>query len=126
MAISWKQAFLQSFHEWCPWLILSPLVVWLAERFRFDRARWASGVLPHLPACVAVTLAYQGISALLMENTRIFEFRNEPATVGVVSGNLGAVRILSLPGTPPPAGYPAQPVDGGAGTSAERDHVFGV
>jgi len=65
--VSWKHAFLGALVQWCPWMVLSPAVVWLAERCRFDHARWLWGIFPHLPACVVVALGYQGISMVLMQ-----------------------------------------------------------
>src|ERR1043166_5634198 len=48
LKISWRDSFLRALVEWCPWMILSPVVVWLAERCRIERTRRLSGVLPHL------------------------------------------------------------------------------
>src|SRR5262245_30968168 len=77
LEISWQQAIFHAVTEWCPWLVLCPLVVWLAERFRFDRVRWPMGILPHLPACVLVVFAYHGLSMLLTENAgaKVFHTR---------------------------------------------------
>src|SRR5689334_18068044 len=36
LQISWRESFVRALVEWCPWMILSPAVVWLAERCRFD------------------------------------------------------------------------------------------
>src|SRR3989304_3686273 len=64
LRISPKRALVHAFPEGCPWLILSPLVVWLAERFRFDRTRRLFGVLPHILASVSTAFAYHGIILL--------------------------------------------------------------
>jgi two-component sensor histidine kinase len=97
--ISWRQAFHHAFTEWCPWLILCPLVLWLAERFRFERGRWVWGILPHLPACVLVALAYHGISVLLWPQMGGIILRTEAGQVqsamipptGVMAGAAGDV-----------------------------------
>src|SRR5215510_5549634 len=86
--ISWKDAFFGALIEWVPWMILSPGVVWLAEHFRFDRARFWS-VLPHVPACLLVALAYQGISMLLTPGpggVAIYNLQSGTATVRFAGG----------------------------------------
>jgi two-component sensor histidine kinase len=119
LRISWKQAFVHSFTEWFPWLILSPLVVWLAERFRFDRARWLSGVLPHLPACAFVALAYHGISVLLMQYTSGNAFRSGVGQVFGSDSNFQSV--VNLPGT-----TFTQPLNGEPGNQGGRGAVLSV
>jgi two-component sensor histidine kinase len=101
LQISWKESFFRALVEWCPWMILSPAVVWLAERRRFDRARRFWGVLPHLPACLLVALAYQGISALATQRSGgvvIYNFQNGPGTAGVFGGR--AMRVFDANDSP--------------------------
>jgi two-component sensor histidine kinase len=69
-------------------------VVWLAERFRFDRARRFWGVLPHVPACLAIALACQGISMLLTQRERGFVFHT--GSFEFARDGAGVVRGLSL------------------------------
>src|SRR4030095_16164184 len=79
LKISWHESFLRALVEWCPWMILSPAVVWLAARYQFDRTLRFWGVLPHLPACLLVVLAYQGISILLHQRSEgivLLNFQN--------------------------------------------------
>src|SRR5262245_3991258 len=92
--ISWKHAFLRALVEWVPWMILSPAVVWLAERFRFDRGRRFWGVFPHVPVCLVAVLACQGISMLLTQREGSFVFRT--GSVGLVRGGGGVVSDLVL------------------------------
>jgi two-component sensor histidine kinase len=83
--ISWWESFLRALVEWGPWMILSPIIVWLAKRCRFDRARRFWGVLPHLPACLLVVIAYQGILMLLTQHSGGVVFFNFQANVGSVA-----------------------------------------
>src|SRR4030095_1109282 len=82
---------LRALVEWCPWMILSPAVVWLAERYQFDRTRRFWGVLPHLPACLLVVLGYQGSSMFLTQwsgGIVVFSFQNSAASTGVGNGSV--------------------------------------
>src|SRR5260370_24116206 len=90
LKISWKESFLRSLIEWCPWMILSPAVMWLAERCQFDRTRKLWGVFPHLPACVLVAVAYQGIFMLLMQHQAGVFFRYSTGSVGYSTGSVGS------------------------------------
>ena len=37
LKISWMMAAESAFRDWFPWILLSPLAITLAEKFRFDR-----------------------------------------------------------------------------------------
>src|SRR5262245_4588073 len=108
--ISWHESFLRALVEWCPWMILSPAVVWLAERCQFDRTRRFWGLLPHLPACLLVVLAYHGISTGLTQRTGgivFFNLENGGGSPGFGSGRV--VQIIGSqtnfpPGVHPPLG----------------------
>jgi len=57
-ALPWSVALKHSLAEWLPWVVLSPLIFWLAERFPVERPRWWRGIAINLPvAMVAIVLA---------------------------------------------------------------------
>ena len=41
--------------DWLPWILASPLVLWLGRRFEFTSRRWGLSVLVHLFGCVLLT-----------------------------------------------------------------------
>jgi len=98
LKISWKESFLRSLIEWCPWMILSPAVMWLAERCQFDRTRRLWGVFPHMPACAIVALAYQGISMLFMPSPSSVFFRNNAGGVAAIGGGSAPVQGFATRG----------------------------
>jgi hypothetical protein len=59
--ISWTDAARSASRDWFPWMLLSPIAVILAGRFRFDRETWRKSLLIHLAACGVFTLAYEGL-----------------------------------------------------------------
>jgi two-component sensor histidine kinase len=129
--ISWWESFLRALVEWGPWMILSPVIVWLAGRCRFDRARRFWGVLPHLPACLLVALAYQAISMLLTQRSGsvvFFNVQNNGAMISFVREAppriFGSMPDPSLGGHPPPGAFFKTLNTGGSG-QAEREAGFG-
>lgn len=127
LKISWEEAFLHSLIEWCPWMILSPAVMWLAERCRFDRARWLWGVMPHLPACLLVALAYQGISMIFTQRQAGVFFHNSAGSAGVINNGSGGVQGFqgfasgaNFPSALPPPGVFTRSAD-----AAPADHPAG-
>lgn len=95
--ISWSESFLRALVEWGPWMILSPAVVWLAERYRFDRTRRFWGVFPHLPACLLVVIAYQGMLILLTQRSGgvvFFNVQNSSGSIAFVGGGPGPGRAF--------------------------------
>src|ERR1043166_952202 len=130
LKISWKESFMRALVEWCPWMILSPAVMWLAERCRFDRARRLWGVFPHVPACVLAALAYQGISMLLMQrqgSVVFHEFHNAGGRGGFTRGGygFGSGPSVSLGDLPPPGGF-TQRIDAGQAYRAPDEVGFSV
>jgi two-component sensor histidine kinase len=106
LKISWYQSFLRALVEWCPWMILSPAIIWLAERCQFDRTRRFWGLLPHLPACLLVMLAYQGILMFLTHQsvgTVFFNFQNSGGSPAF--GNGSGVQVFHSQSHPPFAAH---------------------
>src|SRR5437588_5364680 len=128
--ISWWESFLRALVEWVPWMILSPLIVWLAERCRFDRARRFWGVLAHLPACLLVALAYQGISMLLAQRSGsvvFFNVQNNGAMISFIRDGppriFGSMPDSSPNGHPPPGAF-LKSVNIGGSSRAESEVGF--
>ena len=124
LKISWRDSFLHALVEWCPWMILSPFVVWLAGRCRFDRGRRFWGVLPHLPACLFVVLAYHGISMFLTQRTGGIVFFNLQNGGGsAVFGSDKPVLVIGPQTNVPPGAQPALGIFPGAGNGADVSAV---
>jgi len=56
-AIPLSRAVMHAAIDWAAWLVLGPLVWWLARRTVFDRRRWALAAVAHLIACPVVVAA---------------------------------------------------------------------
>jgi two-component sensor histidine kinase len=128
--ISWWESFVRALIEWGPWMILSPVIVWLAERCRFDRERRFWGVSPHLPACLLVALAYQGISMLFMQRSGsllFFNVQNNGAMISFVRD--APLRMFGsasdpFPGGHPPPGAFLKSINIGGGARVDREAGF--
>ena len=59
--ISWMDSARRAFRDWFPWMLLSPVAVILAGRFRFDRGIWQRSLMIHLAACFLFTIASEGL-----------------------------------------------------------------
>jgi two-component system, LytTR family, sensor kinase len=64
--------------QWLPWILLSPLIMWIATAYTLDGANWRRTIWVHLVACVLVTgglgaLAYlEGPPPFLRGDSRPF------------------------------------------------------
>jgi two-component sensor histidine kinase len=111
LKISWTDAARNAFRDWFPWMLLSPVAVILAGRFRFDRGTWRRSLLIHLAACLFFTIAYEGLLLLVLPGPFILSTGGVPGGVGVFSTADGGlpgepsldVKILPSPGPIPPA-----------------------
>lgn len=63
--IPWRDAAGSAFHDWSPWMLLSPLAVILAGRFRFDHDGWKRSLAVHLLACCVFAVAYESLLVLV-------------------------------------------------------------
>lgn len=48
------------------WFAISPLILFLARRFPFEEGRWRSSLLPHILACVGISLGQLAIDSFLL------------------------------------------------------------
>jgi hypothetical protein len=64
LKIPWTVAASSAFRDWCPWILLSPIAVILAGRFRFGRDTWRRSLIVHFAGCIFLTIAYQGLLTL--------------------------------------------------------------
>jgi two-component system, LytTR family, sensor kinase len=54
--LPWRQAFTISLRDWFPWVVLAPIVAWLAFRFPLERPKLVISVPVHLVACMLAVL----------------------------------------------------------------------
>ncbi|HEV2329275.1 MAG TPA: sensor histidine kinase [Verrucomicrobiae bacterium] len=59
--ISWLDAAQGAFRDWFPWILLSPVALFLARKFRFGRKTWKRSFIAHFAACLLFTAAYEGL-----------------------------------------------------------------
>src|SRR5262249_16098084 len=85
LKISWMTAAESAFRDWFPWILLSPLAITLAEKFRFDRNTWRRSLVVHIVACFAFTIAYQGLLLLVY-----------PAPFALSAGGMGLITTTQI------------------------------
>lgn len=62
IGLSWSDAILVSLRDWYPWILLAPVVAWLAARFPFERDELALSIPVHIAACILAVLACELLS----------------------------------------------------------------
>lgn len=72
---------------WLLWAALSPLVFYLARRFRLERGRLFDKWLYHIPACVALALAHRAIYLLIGWMLHVANYRNLASLYEVYNQN---------------------------------------
>jgi Putative regulator of cell autolysis len=109
LKISWTDAARNAFRDWFPWMLLSPVAVILAGRFRFDRGTWRRSLLIHLAACFFFTIAYEGLLLLAYPAPFVLSTGGVPGGVGIFStagGGLPGVPFLDVKILPSPGPIP--------------------
>ncbi len=60
--IAWQQLAILNYAYWYLWALMTPAIVWLSQRFRFERGRLLRAFAVHIPA--VVTAAFLHIAAM--------------------------------------------------------------
>lgn len=113
--ISWMMAASSAFRDWFPWILLSPLVIFLADKFRLERDAWGRSLAVHLAACLLFTAAYEELVTLA-----------SPSPVFLTAGGMGIVAATApglSPGVPAAGGF-AGAFDGPPGASGSNTVFF--
>ena len=61
----WDRIFLWTLTDWYLWAALSPFILWLAHRYRFERGSWRQALVVHLPASVLFALLHLALQAVV-------------------------------------------------------------
>jgi signal transduction histidine kinase len=61
----WGRSIATAVAEWCPWVALTPLVMWLARRNRLTHRRWWRSVLILVPAGLVIVFVKLTITRVL-------------------------------------------------------------
>lgn len=119
--ISWADAARSAFHDWFPWMLLSPLAVIIAGSFRFDQVTWRRSLIIHAGACFLFTAAYEGLLILAYPTPLFLSTEGIDGGVGVFSTTYvmppglpnfsGSVQAFGLPSGSLPASSNAAAFD---------------
>jgi hypothetical protein len=93
----WSTAWRFSLFDWGPWIVLSPLVVWLARKFAIDHRTWRWALPVHVAISLALTFALDAAFQIAFTRQWI---------------ELPRPRMMPLP---PPPGAPTGGIGHGAG-----------
>src|SRR5215472_8053120 len=63
--ITWGRAFRVEFVDSCLWAILTPLILWAAERFPVDHRGWYQSAPVHLAVCLGISTVQKLTYAIL-------------------------------------------------------------
>ena len=70
---TWRPSFFQALRwqipVWMPWIVLTPVVLWLSQRVSFARGRWVTSTLFHLGVGAAVAMLLTGFLAVYTYTT---------------------------------------------------------
>ena len=55
-AFTWEDSGRMTINQWLPWMLASPLIIWLVFRFPIERNKWKTRLLIHAGACGVVVL----------------------------------------------------------------------
>lgn len=64
--VSWAYAFVSTLPNWYLWAVMTPVILWLARRYRIVRSNWKTMLMViHLPAMICMMLVHSLANLLL-------------------------------------------------------------
>jgi two-component sensor histidine kinase len=72
--VTWAKAAIEPLRDWLPWILLSPVVVAMADLVRFERQIWKQSLFIHLAACAIVAVAYETLLTTILPRPDIRMF----------------------------------------------------
>ena len=66
-AFTWEDALQMTLHQWLPWALLSPFIIWFTARFPIERNGWWLRIPLHLGACILFVAACGLLSDYLVK-----------------------------------------------------------
>lgn len=105
---TWEMVLGMTARDFLPWVILTPLVVWLAERFPLEQERWRLSLPVHILACIATV--------------------GGCAVIGGMFFKPPAMQPTGFPTNPPPSHFPKgfMPPPGPPNADGARPFRFGI
>ena len=68
--MSWPYAFVSTLPNWYIWAALTPVILWLAQRYRIERSNWKTMLLAvHIPAMLGLMLVHALANLILFHLT---------------------------------------------------------
>lgn len=97
----WAEALNISSVNWIPWVVLTPLIFWLANRFPLERGRLLRSVPVHFVTAIVCTLASLWVTTTVLTLSRS-PFTGGPGGPGGPRNSRGFMRDANTPRRPPP------------------------
>lgn len=77
---AWWFVLVQNMPWWYTWLLLTPIIIWLAKRAEFGSRTWKRSLLIHTVGSVVISLLHLAIEGTIFFNTRPAGMPGAPAT----------------------------------------------
>jgi two-component sensor histidine kinase len=118
-SITLSDAVRSASRQWLPWMLLSPIVLWLSAAFTLERGRWLRNLWIHLAACAAILTSLGAIA--YVEGPPPFARGGEPGRLefGFGDGQRGMRMMGPGDGRRGEAPTSEQPQGEGAGSDAQ-------
>ncbi len=101
--------------EFVPWMLLTPVIFWLARRFPFDRSAWLRSLPVHLSAAVVLTFTVRAVQQIAFERIGPPPEFHRRARMGRLEFPPPPRQQIEPPPERPPGGLPDGPPNGPPG-----------
>ncbi|MCI0695612.1 histidine kinase [candidate division KSB1 bacterium] len=94
--ISGQKVFSVQAGQWFLWIPISMMIIWLGQRFPFERKNWTSRLAVHLVASAVVAGVHVGFNSLIIVLTKPFPWRKSYEFSEVFWGRLQSIFDLDF------------------------------
>lgn len=90
---TWSLALRHAFRDWLPWIVWSPIVLWLADKYPFEAGVWRLSLPIHVLACGVVVISCTMLSRAIdpfngPPSERAVMFRHRPSGLSRLPADL--------------------------------------
>jgi two-component sensor histidine kinase len=96
LEVSWIKILTVHSGQWSLWILFSPLILWMGERFPIERKHWVRSFVVHIPASAVISCIHIAMYSVIVVLTKPFPWRQSYEFSFVLGAQLRSIFDLDF------------------------------